>query len=142
MFSQWTEEGEYCGPGGLRVGSRPCDYDEDFADCIDKARKMIRDEDGSDIFPQTRAEFNAAVERYLVFILHRMRSGFRKAKRRFERDGSSRFYANSLFHAIKDAVSKAARHIDYEGQEYRLSYGYDRDEGATARVLEMISEEY
>lgn len=121
MFIQWAcEDHEYCGPGGLSVGSRPSDYDEDFNEIIDIARDMIRLEqrDGWD-----EADHEEQLSVYLTFSLHRMRSGFRKAKRRFERDGASRFNGHSLFSAVKDACAKAAKCIDYEGQEFRLSYG-------------------
>lgn len=125
MLIQWTcEDREYCGPGGLSVGSRPFDYDEDFNAIIDIARNMIGREHGD--------EYKEQLAVYLTLALHRMRSGFRKAKRRFERDAASRFNGNSLFAAVKEACQQAVKHIDYEGQEFRLSYG-----NGEARVVEI-----
>jgi hypothetical protein len=130
MFSSWQSEGGYLGPNGLRVGSRPSDYDEDFREITSIAAKDIRAEVNEEFDPHELRE-------YLTLALHRMRAGFRKAQRRFERDGSSRFYAGNLFCAIRDAVGEAVKQIEYEGQEFRLSYG-----GSDARCVALYDEEY
>lgn len=127
MFSQWDcEDMGYCGPGGLKVGSRPHDYDEDFAECIELARKSIKaeyrdmgngspDEDENGWAPH----LHDALEVYLTLALHRMRAGFRKAQKRFGSD----YKGADLFVAIRDAVGRVAKHVEYEGQRFRLSYG-------------------
>jgi hypothetical protein len=63
-------------------------------------------------------ELHELFEQYLKLALHRMRAGFRKAEKRF----GDRFVGHSLFCDIRDAVKSAAKQIDFEGQEFRLSY--------------------
>lgn len=130
MFSQWLDEGCFWGPGGPRVGSRAHDFDEDFREIVEIARRDIPREfndmgrgDPDEDSNGWNQDMRDAFPEYLQFALHRMRSGFRKAQRRFERGGASRWNGHNLFYAVKEAVKQAARHIDYEGQEFRLSYG-------------------
>lgn len=135
MFMQWTgEDAAYWGPGGYKAGSRPCDYDDDFIEIVSEARTMIQREQREEL-ADGESGLSELLEQYLTLALHRMRHGFRKAHKRFEKHG--RYHANSLFRAVKDAVKQAAKHIEYEGQEYILRYGngdatvrevYDRDE--------------
>lgn len=129
MFSDYSCDPD-TGPGGLSTGSRPHDHDESFREIVAIARRDIPrefndmgrgdpDEDENGWSPELHEVF----EEYLTLALHRMRAGYRKAQRRFERDGASRFYAGNLFCAIRDAVKSAAREIDWEGQEFILRYG-------------------
>ena len=125
MFPQWVHgDDKYCGPGSPDIGTRPCDHDDEFSMILGIACRDIpgeymdmgyMDSDDDDL--------HESLDLYLEFAMRRMRSGFRKAKKRFERDGSSQFKANGLFSAVRDAVSAAVSFIDYEGQEFRLSYG-------------------
>ena len=131
MFSEYSgEDREGTGPGGLAIGSRPHLCDDDFREIIEIARRDIPreyndmgrgdpDEDENGWSP----ELHALCEEYLTLALHRMRSGFRKAQKRFERKQASCFAAQSLYIAIRDAVAQAVKHIDYEGQEFVLRYG-------------------
>ncbi len=146
MFSAWELSGAYNGPRDGRDGSRPSLWDEDFAEIISKARDMIRAEHrdigrgdpGEDEQGWTADTF-ASVDEYLRVALHRMRNGFRKAQRRFERNGHLRFNGCNLFGAIRDAVADAVRHIDYEGQEFVLRYGMQE---ATCHEVYIPDEEY
>lgn len=54
-----------------------------------------------------------------------MRKGYNMAKRRFERGERSRYYANSMFWNIAEAVDPYCKHLEYEGQRFRLAYGGD-----------------
>ncbi|MBA3831641.1 MAG: hypothetical protein H0X34_07070 [Chthoniobacterales bacterium] len=125
MFSEYETDPNN-GPGGLLVGSRPHLYDEDFAEIIEIARRDIPREynnmgngsEGEDANGWS-PELHEIFETYLTLALHRMRAGFRKAEKRFG-DG---FAGHSLFVAIRDAVGDAVKSVDYEGQEFRLSYG-------------------
>jgi hypothetical protein len=91
--------------------TRPCDHDEDFLEIIEISRHDI---------PREHEETDRdEMERYLGEALHRMRTGFRKANKRF----GTRFASNSQMRAIKDAVESVARYIEFEGQEFVLSYG-------------------
>lgn len=123
MFGEWLGENE---PVRRAPGSRPHYYDDDFREIVQIARRDIPreytdmgrgepDEDENGWGP----DLHAAFETYLEMALHRLRVGFRKAERRFGRNG--RFYSNSLFRAVKDAC--ASMKPDYEGQEFILAYG-------------------
>lgn len=114
MYADWLAEQRYCGPGSLGVGSRSHDYDESFSECIRIARQDIPREWGDG--PMETAEL-AHVEEYLALALRRMRIGFRKAQKRY----GSGFYASNLFVAIREAV--ADTRVEFEGQEFILSYG-------------------
>lgn len=115
MFRDWIHEGKRLGPNGLRAGSRPHLYDDDFNDIIAIARDDIRKEH-SDLWDDDDAT-DSDVDEYLGLALRRMRAGFRKAERRF----GDRFCGHSMFGAIRDAVSRARP--EYEGQEFILRYG-------------------
>lgn len=70
---------------------------------------------------------------YKTAVMHYMRQGYRKAKKRY---GSS-MKANSMFWNIAQAVEPYAKHAELEGQKFRLSY--DR---STARCEELYEEEW
>lgn len=129
MFSDYSTDPDN-GPGGLRTGSRPHAYDDEFAEIIAIARRDIPREytdmgDGSEDEDENgwSPELHALFEDYLTLALHRMRAGFSKAARRFGRLSDNQFYAGNLFVAIRDAVGEAAREIEFEGQEFILRYG-------------------
>lgn len=112
MYQQWL--GENDGPNGDTVGRTPHDYDEDFKAAIAIAREEIAKE-----WPYQSEEplDLAAVDRYLDLTLRRMRVGFRKAQKKY---GTS-WNGAGLYQAVRDAVNGC--HVDYEGQEFVLSYG-------------------
>lgn len=116
MFPEWLAESRYLGPNGLRVGSRPHDEDETFGLICDIARHDIPREYGDDSDYETRLE---NVDLYLQFALQRMRAGYRKAERRF----GDRFLGINTFRNMHEALQDALRWLDYEGQEFVLSYG-------------------
>lgn len=127
MFMEWSSDPMPPAKHRLKA-TRPCDHDEDFLEILEIARHDIpREYSPEDI---DREE----LEQYLTEALHRMRTGFRKANKRF----GSRFASNSQMRAIKEAVESVAGHIDYEGQEFVLSYG---DGKATVREF-YYPEEY
>ena len=59
------------------------------------------------------------IERYLSQALHHMRTGYRKANRRF----GDRFASSTQMRRIAESVARATKWIDYEGQEFRLLWG-------------------
>lgn len=88
------------------------DYDEDFEEILDIAKSSI---------PANDIDFAPSVlEAFLDNALHLMRIGFNKAKRRF---GPHPFHAYDTFNRIRDAVIFHARHLEFAGQEFILSYG-------------------
>lgn len=114
MFPEWSYDAMPPREHRLKA-TRAHDHDEDFLEIIAIAREDI---------PKEYGGFDEALnpdemERYLSEALHRMRTGFRKATRRF----GERFGSNNQMRAIKDAVSSVAKHIEFEGQEFILSYG-------------------
>lgn len=91
-----------------KQGKRAHLYDDDFRSILEDAR------------PQIRAEIeDMEADDYLQTALQLMRVGFNKAERRF----GDRFAGINQFKAIQEAVAKAVKWIDWEGQEYLLAYG-------------------
>lgn len=101
--------------------TRPHYEDETFRDMLDFARPHVLSEfDGEerDQFP---------IDCFLDNALHLMRTGYRKAERRF----GSGYEGIDTFRAVKEAVKPHARslqdrygeHLGFEGQRFRLSYG-------------------
>lgn len=126
MWPEWSSDPMPPAKHRLKA-TRPCDHDEDFLEILAIARHDIPREWEHDEIDREE------MERYLTEALHRMRTGFRKANKRF----GSRFASNSQMRAIKEAVERVAKHIDYEGQEFVLSYG-----NGEATVREFYEEEY
>ena len=110
MYADWLDE-----PRRHFKRTRACDYDEDFQDIINIARSDIPSEHSHLEGGVNRA----SMERYLDEAFHRMRSGFRKAQRRFGSD----YRGYDLFRAVAEASARAAKYIDFEGQEFTLRYG-------------------
>jgi hypothetical protein len=139
MFGEFSADPDF-GPGGLKAGSRPHDHDESFESIVAIARADIprehrdmghgnkeqEDENGWD------SDLHALFADYLTLALHRMRIGFRKAKKRFEAKGASRHNAGNMMYSIKEAIQEVAPHLDYEGQEFVLTY---TSKGATCRPI-------
>jgi len=113
--------------------------DDDFREIIAEALKQTRGEvDREDATPEEIAQKEAA---YIAVCLPRMRIGYRKAARRFK-DART---ANRLFWDVTDAVNRAigvrswrdndrgrSNGLDYEGQQFELSYTYDPRTGDCA----------
>lgn len=113
MFPEWDGTAY----GGLTKGRNAHDHDDDFTDIIAIARHdILREYDDCN-----RDE----MERYLTLAHRRLRVGFCKAWNRFEHKG--RFYAYEMFREIRDTVNNAVKDIKWEGQEFVLSYGNDRE---------------
>lgn len=127
MFPEWGADGMPPRKHRLKA-TKPHDHDEDFLEIIAFARHDIPRE-WSDDFAGTGAGGFEDMEIYLSEALHRMRTGFRKANRRFARN---RFASNSQMRAVKEAVESVINYIEFEGQEFLLSYGNGE---ATCREL-------
>lgn len=76
--------------------------------------KLARDEIAKEV-----AYVADRIERYLSLALHRMRTGYRKAERRFGHGAHS----NDMYRAVKEAVAGVIPSIEYAGQTFRLGYG-------------------
>ena len=110
-----------------RIGqyvTRPHYQDETFIEMLDWVRPHVEAEveDLDELFP---------LEAYLENALHLLRTGYRKAERRFGPD----YDGIDLFRAIKRAVSPHASRVEAEGQIFRLSYG--RGEARCDEVLDQ-----
>jgi hypothetical protein len=100
--------------------TRQCEADETFADVLDFAEERYSGEFSySEV--ETRAHAATQWPAFRSLCLARMRTGFRKAYRKWEHKG--RFAANRTFWAVADAVSPHTQHIEYVGQTFKLTYG-------------------
>jgi len=93
------------------------DSDADFDEMIRQARKMALGEFEyhDDEVDQDRLRY------FLASSKHLLRTGYRKASRRFNHDGIA---ANNQFWTIEQAVQKhGVEAIEFEGQEFILTYG-------------------
>lgn len=110
MFPAWLEE--WSPP---RRGTYATLWDDEYREALEEARRDIPLEHD---FTEMH-EGDDALDRYLDEALHRFRIGFRKASRRF----GTRFESNNIFRAIKEACDPVCKYIDYEGQEFILTWG-------------------
>lgn len=108
--------------GRYRTQAHYCD--DEFEEIIKLAKPLIRDE-------ISHSEGFFDIEAFTDNALHLMRTGYRMAERRWGRYGIDQFVA------IRDAVRPHAKHIEMEGQEFRLSYGNNR-----ARCVEIEGTEW
>lgn len=92
--------------------TRAHDYDDTFREILEIAAKDIPGE-------LEDCELSLDVDQYLVEALHHMRTGYRKAERRF----GDHFASANQYDAIKREAESAAKRIDYEGQLFRLGWG-------------------
>lgn len=120
MFRDWIHnESKYCGPRFERIGRRKHWEDESFQTILDIAAHEIKQESE---YSDDESDLDSLPD-YLDLALRRMRAGYRKAVKRFERRGASQFYAGNQFVAVREAVNAALTEVEYEGQEFILSYG-------------------
>lgn len=96
----------------------PCLADEDIAGIAELGRQGTIEELRCQ---EDRIDY-ARLDKYTTLSERLMRRGYNMARRRFER-GHSRYYANSMFWNIADAVDPYCKNIDFEGRRFRLSYG-------------------
>lgn len=64
--------------------------------------------------------------KYRAHALHRLRMGYSKARRKYEKHGQ--YHAYNLFWAIADAVGPFVKRAEFEGQELTLRYGLHNGE--------------
>jgi hypothetical protein len=99
--------------------TRPIDCDEELREII-FAAEHGRMNCLSEIDDEDRTEAQKLIKPYLAAALARMRTGYRKASRRFH---GSALTAYDLFWAIAEAVQPYCKHVEYEGQRFTLTYG-------------------
>jgi len=85
--------------------------DDSFHEILEIARR--------DIPRELDEDSKLDIDTYLAEALHRLRIGYRKATRRF----GDRFQSNNQFHAIREAIEREAKSINYVGQRFRLGWG-------------------
>jgi len=90
-------------------------HDEAFIEIINIAKKDIKDEIDAEDINQSR------LDEYFNACLHLMRTGYRKAAKRFK----GYMEANNIFWNIQQAVQDCVNLIEIEGQEFKLSYCSD-----------------
>lgn len=101
-----------------------CEADESIDEVIRCSREGLKGELECS-YPDGETYDIARREKYLKLAGWLMRRGYNMARRRFERGDRSRYYANTMFWNIAEAVDQHCRHLEYEGQRFRLCYGGD-----------------
>lgn len=116
--------------GDQHVDFKPLKTRAVYAD--ESLQEILRCADGSflgELDEEEREETRKKWPLYRAHALHRLRMGYSKARRKYERHG--RYHAYSLFWAIASAVGPFVKRAEFEGQELTLSYGL-RDGEAVA----------
>jgi hypothetical protein len=118
--------------------TRPTDADDAFRAIIAFA---VHDAPGevNDGDTHTPRQIAARLRAYTRVCLPLMRTGYRKAERKYERHG--RFFANNLFWAIERATDRYCKNPEGEGFQYALDYGYDNQGRAYARCEEFYGDD-
>lgn len=116
MFRDHVDGGQYVDYSKRRV-SQPVSADDYLQTILECADKTYLSEFNSD--PDERVQAREAWPAYRKVALARMRRGYAKARRRYEKRG--RFAANNLFWHIAEAVEPHCK-PDYAGQRFKLSY--------------------
>lgn len=114
MFRDHIDGDAYVSPSVPRT--MPCEADIEFEEVMRIARDSYRGE-LNDPHADNIGERWAY---YRAVCLARMRIGYRKAHRKYK----SARRANDLFWKVAGAVDRYARHVECEGMEYRLTYGF------------------
>lgn len=118
MFSDHVRGGQHVSYAPLRT--RPVTHDYDLRCILAYADAAYLSEFNEDEHEEARARWPG----YRAVCLHRMRMGYRKARRKWEKRGC--YAANAQFWAIAEAVDHAAKHPEFEGMRYKLRYGNER----------------
>lgn len=82
---------------------------------FDWIRKEFQHYDDEDINKERMSHYKASV-------IHYLRRGYSKAKKRF----GSKNKAHHMFWSIAEAVNPVAKHVEFEGQQFKLSYDANR----------------
>lgn len=115
MFRDHISGNQHVSYAPLRT--RPVTHDYDLRCILEYA-----DSNWPDEFDESeREEARARWPGYRAVCLHRMRMGYRKARRKWEKRG--RYAAHAQFWAIAEAVDRAAKRPEFEGMRYKLSFG-------------------
>lgn len=89
--------------------------------------------------PLTNEEKSNA-DYYFSQVIHNLRKGYRKAVTKYKGEPAK---TNNLFWAITDAINKAIKYNEtFEGLEFKLSYGFNKNGCAVAYVNEHFNEDY
>jgi hypothetical protein len=115
----------------------PCDADDAFDSIIEYVKRDAPLEIECD--KDMTAEYKKLLADYLKVCKPLMRIGYRKAVRKYEKHG--RHFANNLFWKITEEIDRFLKHAElYEGAEYKLRYGRDKDGHAFASISEDYSD--
>ena len=110
--------------------TRACDHDESFEEMIRIGMKSLRDELSYD---EDEPIDYSRMNEYRDACIHYLRTGYRKAQRKYK----DSYTAQRMFWNIADAVEPYVREVEYEGQEFMLSYDKTR-----AYCEEFYNEDY
>jgi hypothetical protein len=115
MFRDHISGNQHVSYAPLRT--RPVTHDYDLRCVLDYADASYLSDFNDWEYEEARRRWGP----YRAVALHRMRMGYRKARRKWERKGH--FAANAQFWAIAEATDRAAKHPEFEGMRYKLSFG-------------------
>jgi hypothetical protein len=113
--------------------TKACEMDDDFRDII----KTASEDYSSEVEEQ---EHEQEKQIYNKVCLSRMRMGYRKAKAKYEKYG--RYAANNLFWELAECLDKPTKNINYDGQQFKLHYGFDSNGNVFAKCFEMYEGDY
>ena len=126
MFCQWRDS-ESCFEGPKAPRARLLDswLESEIAEAARlAATEALAEWDHIGDVDDSAERVRADLERYCVFVIERMRIGFRKASRRYRGNADSAF---ALFQTIRDALRDYVKRSElFEGAEYVLEYGNGR----------------
>lgn len=99
-------------------------HDDQLKETLNAAEATYRGEFGDE--EKASPDLAAMWTAYRIACLNRMRVGYSKARRRWEKRG--RFAANSQLWAIAEAVDRSLNGDLFEGARFTLRYGYHNQE--------------
>ena len=111
--------------------TREHEYDDIFFYMLNKAREDIPQEYDLDHYAPDTTEEQARemIEEYLSGAIHYLRTGARKAHKRFKKVSkeNAQVCANTLFWNIAEAIDEKKQYMseEFQGLEFRLSYSVD-----------------
>lgn len=117
----------------VRRMPRAVEHDEALQDVLRYAESNYLGEFDTDMKAHARKHWPA----YARLALARMRVGYRKARRKWEKLG--RYAANNAFWAIADATQSACKSPEFEGMRYELSYDSSTGDAFCVETVEKIA---
>ncbi len=114
--------------------TRACEADESLEHILRAADSTYLGDVNDDEITEAKGKWAA----YRAACLHRMRTGYRKAKGKWAKHGT--FAGNNAFWEIAEAVQPYARNCEFEGQQFTLTYNSNAASGDRATCVEVYED--